>query len=331
MVYFTLISLALALQGASPGLPERADSAPAVDYHVHLMSPALVGDWKSLGVPFSRPDSVYTSGAVPLAAARWALFVPMGHLYANAEFRDALRLSPEDEGARVRRENDYVAAAAARYPGRAAAACSVNPLRPYAIAELERCHTSLGVGVVKVHAASAGLDLRRDDHLTTLTAVAAWASARRVTLLLHLDPQMRGHAAADITRFAEAVLEPNPALVAVVAHLGGSGGYGEWTRTVLGTLGRWLARHPDRRVYFDLSAVVLEAESEGIPPTTTAEAAALTGDLRRVGLERMVFGSDYPVFDPARYALLLRRHLALTPAELDQLFGNRVPGLPPDP
>jgi predicted TIM-barrel fold metal-dependent hydrolase len=142
---------------------------------------------------------------------------------------------------------------------------------------------------------------------------------------------MRGHAAADITRFAEAVLEPNPALVAVVAHLGGSGGYGEWTRTVLGTLGRWLARHPDRRVYFDLSAVVLEAESEGIPPTTTAEAAALTGDLRRVGLERMVFGSDYPVFDPARYALLLRRHLALTPAELDQLFGNRVPGLPPDP
>jgi hypothetical protein len=29
------------------------------DHHVHLLSPALIDDWKSIGVQFSRPEIEY--------------------------------------------------------------------------------------------------------------------------------------------------------------------------------------------------------------------------------------------------------------------------------
>jgi hypothetical protein len=61
--------------------------------------------------------------------------------------------------------------------------------------------------------------------------------------------------------------------------------------------------------------VVLEEESEGVPPTTAEEAATLAADLRRSGLHRLVFGSDYPVFDPRRVASVLAGRIGLSAAE----------------
>jgi len=37
-----------------------------VDHHVHVLGPDVLRDWKSLGVPFSRPDPVYLSPAALL-------------------------------------------------------------------------------------------------------------------------------------------------------------------------------------------------------------------------------------------------------------------------
>jgi predicted TIM-barrel fold metal-dependent hydrolase len=78
------------------------------------------------------------------------------------------------------------------------------------------------------------------------------------------------------------------------------------------------------RLVLEVSGLVLERESEGVPPTTPEEAAALTADLRRIGLGNVVFGSDYPVFDPFAYRTTLRERLTLTPVELDSIFANRL-------
>jgi len=69
--------------------------------------------------------------------------------------------------------------------------------------------------------------------------------------------------------------------------------------------------------------VILEDESEGVPPTTTDEAASLGSDLRRAGLGRIVLGSDFPVFDPRRTLALLSERAGLTPAELATIAANR--------
>lgn len=312
-----------------------------VDHHVHVLGPDLLRDWKAIGATFSRADATYLTAESllaptggPPAAVRRALLVPMAHLYGNSEFRAALGLTVERERELVARENDHVAREAARYPGRAVAFCSASALRPYALDELRRCHRELGSPGIKLHLASSEVDLRRDEHLAALSEIFAWAAREDLVVLVHLDPQRRGHTTADIERFASELLAPNPELRVIVAHLGGSGGYGSWTRSVFATLLDWLARRveagaagPD--LYFDLSAVILERESEGVPATTADEAAALGADLRRADPDRLVLGSDYPVFDPRRTVELLSERAGLTEREIDRLLGNSPRGLFP--
>lgn len=128
------------------------------------------------------------------------------------------------------------------------------------------------------------------------------------------------------------MLGPHPDLTVIVAHLGGSGGYGAWTRSVFRTVLDWLderraAGEARTGVFFDVSAVVLERESEGVPATTPEEAAELAADLRRAGMDRLLLGSDAPVFDPRRTVELLRDRAGLAPAEIDRLLASEVPRL----
>lgn len=325
----------------------REESKPAAtralelaDHHVHLLGSNLIRDWKSLGVPFSKPDSVYLSASSLLVqtqkeeapALQQALLVPMAHLYGNAEFREALKLSVEEEASRVRSENDHVANEAQRYGERARALCAVNYLRPYAWEEIARCRREHSSAGVKLHLASAETDLRDEAHLAALARVAAWADSEQVMLLLHFDPQRRGLEVVDVERFIQRVLEPYPGLQVCIAHLGGSGGYGPWTQSVFRTFLAWLEarqKFGESRdgVFFELSAVILEKESEGVPATTEEEAAKIATDLRRAGLQRILFGSDYPVFFPSAYSMLLQTRAGLTPEEFELIARNRLPAL----
>jgi predicted TIM-barrel fold metal-dependent hydrolase len=326
------LGLALVLTARAAASAAAAHPADGLtDHHVHVLSPTLVRDWKSLGVPFTRPDDVYTSAAGllgPGAEGRLeqALLVPMAHFYGNEEFRGGLGLSLEQEQARVRAENDYVAAEAARYPGRATALCSVDFSRPYAWEELRRCRSELRSPGLKLHLRSAGADIGDAEQLGRLEAMAGWAESEGMGLLLHVDTGRGGLGAGDVERFFDRVLQPHPRLEVVIAHLGGSGGYGQRTRAAFRAFLDRLGRNGDRGplVRFDLSAVLLERESEGVPATTGEEAAALAADLRRAGFDAMVFGSDYPVFDPRAYARLLAERLELSAAELRRLLANRA-------
>lgn len=311
------------MNAATPGV---------VDHHVHILGPNLIRDWKSLGVPFSRPDSIYLSPGNLFARTdsehavlQHAVLVPMAHLYGNTEFREALKLSLEQEHERVRAENDHVAQAAARFGKYARALCSVNFLRPYAWEEILRCRREHRSPGVKLHLASSEVDLRDTEHLAALKRVVAWADSERVGLLLHFDPQRRGLEVKDVEHVITQVLEPHRNTQILIAHLGGSGGYGPWTQSVFRCFSEWLARSQRTNVFFDLSAVLLEQESEGVPATTAEQAQALLHDLRRHGFQRIVFASDYPVFDPSRYLQLLREKTNITESELEQITRNRVP------
>jgi predicted TIM-barrel fold metal-dependent hydrolase len=128
------------------------------------------------------------------------------------------------------------------------------------------------------------------------------------------------------------VLEPNPDVTVIVAHLGGSGGYGRWTRSVFRTLGAWLREReaggdPRANFYFDLSAVILDEPSEGVPATTAEEAALLRDDLMAVGLHRLVFGSDAPSFAPSGVRQGLVERAGLRPGEVQSILERQVPEL----
>lgn len=330
------LSLAL-LAACAPR--EEVDLSRMVDHHIHLLSPGLVADWKSTGVNFSRPDSMYTSASPYLAEGgdrqplAGAVLLPMAHLYGRAGFRQELRLSLVAERESVRRENDHAAAEAARFPGRAAAFCGVDFLRPYAWDEVRRCRAELGSPGIKLHLGSAGANLRSAAHLAELARFAEWAVVEGVTIVLHFDPQAREAEVADVERFIARVIAPHPDLVLIVAHLGGSGGYGPWTRAIYRTIAGWLreeaaAGRPRPGIFFDISAVWLPQDSEGVPRSTRQDGQALAADLGTFGVSRLLFGSDAPVFAPGPYGAAFIRAAGLSPAQWDSIAGNRVPGLP---
>lgn len=311
-----------------PGVP--------VDYHVHILGPDLMRDWRALGVAFSRPDEVYMSSAGLLdggehAAAREVLLVPMAHLYGNSELREGLALTLEQERERTARENDFVAAQAVTFGSRAAALCSVSALRPYALEELDRCRQLERVVGIKLHLASSEVDLRDDGHIEAVARLFGWAAAVDLPVLLHLDTQRRGTDLEDIERFLDQALGPSPDLVVVIAHLGGSGGYGRWTQRVFAAVTAWRERQAAKtgappQLFYDVSAVLLEQPSEDVPATTVEEAAQLAADLRARAFDGVVFGSDYPVFDPRRGRAALAALAGLSPEEIEAIVTNRVPG-----
>lgn len=316
-------------------------SQAGIDHHVHLLGEDLLRDWQALGATFSKPPEAYLTagrllgapgGAAGSSPVARAVLVSMAHFYGSDEMREGLQLTAEEEQARVARENDHVAREAARYPGRAVALCSAALLRPYAMDELTRCQRDNAAAGIKLHVASSGVDLREPAHLEAVEKVAAWAEEKGLPILLHLDTQRRGTTVDHVQQFAQAVLAPHPRLTVIVAHLGGSGGYGPWTQSVYRTLTAWLAERAAaeavaRPVYFDLSAVLLEKPSEGVPATTAEEARALAADLRAAGLERLVLGSDYPVFDPRNTLTALGERAGLTAAELATIASRTPPGL----
>lgn len=318
-----LLALACSAPAADPGPQMEISPLAGTDHHVHLLGPDLIRDWKAIGIPFSRPDSAYLIPDSTLARVDRAVLVPMGHAYGNSELRTALELSVEEEERLVARENDHVLAQAARFPGNAVAFCSAPALRPYAMRELERCAAAGGAGI-KLHLAASEVDLRDSSHLASLERIAAWAAGRSLPILLHLDTQRRGTDVEHVDRFLRTVIEPHLDLDVIIAHLGGSGGYGDWTRSVFRTVNTWLAERfaaddPRPGVFFDLSAVILEEESEGVPASTDADVVALAADLERYGTDRLVFGSDAPSFGPARYAALLVDRGVVTRAQLDSI------------
>jgi predicted TIM-barrel fold metal-dependent hydrolase len=311
------------------------------DHHVHILGPDVIRDWKSLGVSFSRPDSIYLSPSALLRSrpdtVLHAVLVPMAHLYGNAEFAGGLSISPAEARQRVRRENTHVAREAARFAGRAVALCSVPARAEWALEELRWCADSLRVAGIKLHLASSGVDLRRPADLEAVGAIADYAARTGLPMLMHVDTQRDSLDAADVRRLAERIIAPHPTLVMVIAHLGGSGGFGTRTRTIFRALRDWRAELEAREgrtrpLYFELSAVIVERESEGVAATSPQHAAMLRDDLRALRFDRMLLGSDYPVFDPVRTVDLLRERLQLTDEEIalitrggmaDPLFRSR--------
>lgn len=311
-----------------------------VDHHVHLLSPQLVEDWRSIGVSFSRPDSAYVSStaALPQRSTR-AFLVSMAHVYGSGEVRAALGLDLESEQLRVRRENEHIARETARDRESLVGFCSVPLLRPYAGEELEYCSGALGIPGIKIHLPAMGLSLGDRAHVQLLAGVAERAERERIAILIHIPPVDGELSPQELQTFIDHIVAPYPGVELYLAHLGGNGGYRVSAQRAVQGLTAFLRSTEDtahRSVYFEISGALLSRPGDGVPASRRSDATRLANDLRALGLERVLFGSDYPVFDTAEFAALLGDRLPLSDAELTLLMTNHSPRfgnarVPPEP
>ena len=255
---------------------------------------------------------------------RRAVILSVAYLYGSP------KRSFPDEYTRVRAENDWTAAQAAEFPDRLRAFCSFNPLREYALEELDRCARDprLRRGI-KLHFGNSDVQLEKPEHVEQVGRIFRAANQHQMAIVVHLRASIskqRPYGPAQARAFLERLLPLAPDVPVQVAHLAGSGpGYDDLSAdSVMSVLAEAVAKKDPRtrRLWFDVATVV----NREIAPLTAKRVTEL---IREVGVKRILYGSDAAVGDNLRprEGWAAFRRLPLTDAEFKTIAGNVAPYL----
>lgn len=297
-----------------------AQAANLIDHHQHLMSP------QALSV-FSAPNAITAADLIAeMDAAGIDRAVVLSAAYG---FSNPFKKPAPDEYARVRAENDWVSMQVARYPRRLTGFCAVNPLRDYALREIERCSKdpNLRTGL-KLHFGNSDVNLDIDEHVERTRAVFAAANAHGMAIVVHAHANIdhnRPYGAKQAQVFLERLLPAAPDVTVQIAHLAGGGGYDRAIDEALGVYAEAIERGDPRvrRLYFDASGIPIAGMWE-------QSAALLTKRMRQIGMDRILFGCDSPIPGNSPREFLERWHkLPLTPEEFQRIESNTAPYLSP--
>jgi uncharacterized protein len=307
------------------GLPAASSSAqlaPAADHHQHLFSPTMA----ALLTPDSVEPKPLTArdviAVLDSAGIRKAVLLSAAYIFGSPS------RTVEDEYAKVRAENDWNAAQAAAYPGRLIAFCGFNPLKDYALQELERCarHPSLGRGI-KLHLGNADVQLENLSHVAQLRRIFRAANERGIAIVVHMRASIsrkRPYGARHATIFLEQLVPAAPDVPIQIAHLAGTGpGYEDPPAdSAMAVLAEAMEQHDPgtRRLWFDVTTVVDTA-------ITPATAARVVRRIRQVGVQRILYGSDAAFGDNLRprEGWAAFRRLPLTQEEFAVIARNEAP------
>jgi len=176
----------------------------------------------------------------------------------------------------ARIENDYVLSEARKHAGRLAAACAVNPSQAWAEKEALRC-AGQGGKILKLHLMAAGLDLRKNDHYQRIIRFIKNIQKLNFTILLHAN-YPRATRGDEIQRIVQLINE-FPQI-------------------------RWMIGHSFGREHSELNSINHQnffVEISIVPfwCKTVEERRNFVETIRKVGVEKFVFGSDWPVLHPA--------------------------------
>ncbi len=318
-------------------LPDESGAlsmVPAVEHHAHVRSGAatdvLMDIQKAVGEEVIDEGAVGVSAA-DLIAALDSAGVARAQVLSVAYFFGFPDVEIENREAGVRAENDYVAQQVALYPDRLVGACSLNPLSDYAVDEVERCADDPGLVGLKLHFANSDVDLRDPADVARVAAVFRAAGDNELPILVHMRTRAPDYGARDVEAFIDEVLSQAPTLPVQMAHMAGWGGYDDATdEALVAFIEAFRSGALDRELYtFDLAAVVIppgRAEPDTAQVREVAEAnATLSGRIRELGPDRVLFATDWDVLPIGGYAEAVRETLTLSDVELADVMDNVGP------
>ncbi len=342
------VLLAFCVTAASPSLPggdvvpdpvpesARSDStSPPADHHMHVWSADARDALLRLMAADreAEPPEVPTFEGDQVVARLDSAGIERGVLLSTAYFFGSPDAGFEDEERRVRQENDRVARQVAAHPDRLVAFFGVNPLADYAVDETRRCAAAPECGGMKLQFQNSDVDLRNSGHVRELRSFFRRANELDLAIVVHLQTRRDDYGRRDVEAFVNEVLPAAPDIPVQVAHMGGNSRFDSATVRAFDALADAMEDHPDRMddVFFDMGLVPFpEQRARG----DTARQRMyrrwnrrFADAVRRVGPDRVVFGTDYPEAEPGPYARRLGRSLPMTEQEIRDLFDDRAPYL----
>lgn len=256
--------------------------APAADYHQHLFSPDYI-------IQTKFPHTILAQDVIALldkAKIRRAVVLSTAYAYGKPGSE------PADEYAKVKAENDWQAAQIALYPKRLIGFCGFNPLKDYALAELERCAANpyLKYGI-KLHFGNSDVQLENPEHLEKLKKIFQAANKNKMAIVVHMRASIskkRPYGAEQARAFLE-LLAAAPDVTVQVAHLASAGpGYVDPPAySVIEVLADAVAKRDPRtkNLYFDIASNAFPNN----PPEVNERMIKL---IRQIGVKRILYGSD---------------------------------------
>lgn len=326
--------------------PVQGRRSPKIDAHAHMLerTAAEAGISHSVVTGFgARPLPPAAPGSAQEMAER-AGYDPAAHvdmldrLGLDAELVSSMTVMqgtswapPEVEHELNVRINDEIARWVTRHPTRMVGSFTL-PLQSHerSLRELARCTDELGMTVVQLPAAVSGTYLSAPEYRWLWEAIAE----RRLTAFVHpdgtRDPWFQRYSMwnsvgqpIEEAKFIasliyEGILEQLRALKIIIAHGGG------YLPHYFGRLDRNVRAHPHSAV--NISRRPSEYLRELHYDTCLYEPAMLEALVARVGADRLVMGSDYPVgeSDPVGF---VSRCSSLTPADVERIVGGTLAGL----
>ena len=299
-----------------------AQAAPIADHHQHVFSPAAAAMLSTAQRSFNALPAGDVVALLDAAKIQRGVLLSVAYMYGSPS------RTVEDEYAKVRAENDWTGAQAARYPSRLIAFCGVNPLKDYALDEIARCAASpqLRRGL-KLHFGNSDVQLERPEHLARMREIFGAANRHRMAIAVHMRASIskqRPYGAAQANLFLEQLMPLAIDIPVQVAHMAGSGpGYDDApAEAAMAALAEAAERRDPRtqQLWFDVASSADAAISE-------AHAALLAKRIRQVGTDRILYGSDAAVADNLRprAAWEAFRRLPLTDAEFERIAANVAP------
>lgn len=293
--------------------------AEITDHHQHLFSPDAATH-ASIGIrKITAKDLIAHLDAAGISRA---VVLSVAYTFANPNKKPV-----EDEYARVKGENEWTSAQVAQYPDRLVGFCSVNPLKTYALDEIDRCARDPNMGTgLKLHFGNSDVRLENAEHLLQMQRVFRAVNRNGMALVVHARSTInlnRPYGAQQARLMIERLLPEAADVPIQIAHLAGSGGYDD------PAIDEALAVYIDaiekndtrmKNVFFDISGV------SGLGDWSTDKAARVAQRMRQLGLRRLLYGSDSPIPGNLPSDTHKRwRLLPMTEEEFHEIENNSAP------
>jgi predicted TIM-barrel fold metal-dependent hydrolase len=228
----------------------------------------------------------------------------------------------DDEYTKVRAENDWVANEVSRYPTRLVGFCSFNPLKEYALEELDRCSRNPAFRGIKLHFGNSGVELTHPGDAAKLARVFRAANQHHLAVVVHMwtGPEYETAGGNDARVLLTQLLPEAPDVAVQIAHMAGGG---RATDSALAVFADAIMAHDPRakNLYFDVATLTAGETPQGLQNDAMR--------IRQIGLNRILFGSDLspPNPSPRESWEMFRLRVPLTDDEFRIIAGNVAPYL----
>ena len=278
--------------------------------------PGACGD--TTQAPESASTGAQAINMLDEAGLSKGVILSLGYFYGVPE----LAGTEFDDHRLVRSENEYVADQVSLFGDRLVGFFSVNPLAEYAIDEIRNWAVRGGLVGLKLHLANSDFDFNNREHVRKLREVFELLNESGMPVIIHLRNRNPEYGYSDAALFIDSVARHAPDVTMQLAHAAGWGGYDSQTDGAIqafldaidnGVLDR-------SKVWFDIAALMDEQD----PDESNED---LRKRFREIGLDRLLFATDWEQVDAKSYMESLAANPSLSDAEWRQIFANEAPYL----